>query len=245
MRASLLASSLLLFGSVAHAQETSAHVTTGEALPISSPHEEVGQRPHAQVEIGLGALSLPAKQLCLPTQNKCADADFTLLGSLRYLLRWSPEFAAGVGVSIGFRPVSDDASLASSEGTIGRDHSRNYMMLTGIWRYHFVRRQSFEMWFGAAGGLIVVRDAYELRDKGTAIINPRSTTISTSGPMAAVSLGADWALSPSWTFGGWTNQMLWFLPKTPDCASTNDCATVSGRAYSLELGVAFTYRTKI
>ena len=151
MRAWLLASSLLLSGSVAHAQETSAHVTTGEALPLSSPNDEIGVRAHAQVEIGLGALSLPAKQLCLPTQRKCADADYTLLASLRYLLRWSPQFAAGVGVSIGFRPVSDDASMASPEGTIERDHSRNYMMLMGLWRYHFIRRQAFEMWAGAAG----------------------------------------------------------------------------------------------
>ncbi len=245
MRAPLLAVTLLLIGSNAHAQQETATRPAVTQAPLIGEDENNQHRPHAQVEIGVGALSLPYKQLCLPTQNKCASADYTLLGSLRYILRWDHRFAAGVNVSIGFRPISDDASQNSPDGKIERDHSRNYFMLTGVWRYYFVRRQGFEMWAGVAGGLIVISDQYVLRDPGTAIINPRSTTIATTGPMGAVALGADWALSPSWTLGGWTTQMLWFLPSKYACASTYDCASVSGRAYSLELGINLTYRTKI
>lgn len=202
-------------------------------------------RAHAMVEVGLGGMSLPYKQLCIPTQNRCATSDFTLLGSLRYMLRPSPRFSFGAGVALGFRPISDDADIVTPNGTIQRVHSRNYLILSGQGRYFFARRDGFEAWVGASGGLIVVSDRYELEDKGTAIINPRSTTLATQGPMVGFAAGADWALSTAWTVGGWTHQMLWFLPDKAACGATSDCATVSGLSYSLEIGLAFTYRTRL
>ena len=206
---------------------------------------EISERPHAMVEIGLGALSLPYKQLCIPTESRCVDSDYTLLGSLRYALRWSPRFAIGAGVSLGFRPLSDNADISGPSGTIERTHSRNYLIMSGLLRYYPVQRDGFEGWVGATGGLIVVSDRYELEDKGTAIINPRSTTLATQGPMVGLGGGVDWSLNPSWAVGGWTSQMIWFLPREPACAATTDCATVSGASYSLELGLSLTYRTRI
>lgn len=215
----------------------------GETPPMH--REEISDRAHAMVEIGLGGLSLPYKQLCLPTEIECANSDYTLLGSLRYALRWSPKFAAGAGVSLGFRPLVDEANIGGQAGVIERTHSRNYLLLSGHWRYYLVRQEGFEGWVGATGGLIVVSDRYELKDKGTAIINPRSTILATQGPMVGAGAGVEWSLNSSWAVGGWTSQMLWFLPKKPSCGATYDCATVSGASYSLELGVSLLYRTRL
>lgn len=207
--------------------------------------DEITERAHAMVEIGVGGLSLPYKKFCLPTEIQCANSDYTLLGSLRYALRWSPRFAAGAGVSLGFRPLSDNADINSPEGTIKRIHSRNYLLLSGIWRYYFLQKSGFETWAGVTGGLIVVSDRYELEDKGTAIINPRNTTLASQGPMIGIGGGIEWSLNTSWAAGGWTHQMIWFLPKEPVCGATHDCTTVSGASYSLELGLSLTYRTRL
>jgi hypothetical protein len=43
--------------------------------------------------------------------------------------------------------------------------------------------------------------------------------------------------------GAWTNERLWFLPKSTHCGpSPVECTTVSGRRFSLELGLALSYR---
>ena len=207
--------------------------------------DDISERPHAMVEIGVGGLSLPYKRLCIPTESKCVDSDYTLLGSLRYSLRWTPRFSFGAGVSLGFRPIVDSANVQSPDGVIERDHSRNYLILSALWRYYPIRQDGFEAWVGATGGLIVVSDRYALKDKGTAIINPRSTTLATEGPMVGLGGGVEWSLSSSWAVGGWTTQMVWFLPKEPVCGATTDCSTVSGASYSLELGLSLIYRTRI
>ncbi|MCS6900258.1 MAG: hypothetical protein RMJ98_12265, partial [Myxococcales bacterium] len=169
---------------------TSPAWAQGEALPIS--REDISERAHAMVELGLGGLSLPYKQLCLPTEIKCANSDYTLLGSLRYALRWSPKFAAGAGVSLGFRPLEDEANIRGQAGVIERTHSRNYLILSSQWRYYFLRQEGFEGWVGGTGGLIVVSDRYELKDRGTAIINLRSTILATQGPMVGARGGVEW-----------------------------------------------------
>jgi hypothetical protein len=231
----LLAALVLLGSSEARAQSAT--------VPVQ--RAEISARPHAFVDIGIGGLSLPYKQLCLPTESRCARSDYTLLGSLRYALRFSTRWAFGAGVSLGFRPISDEATVESPRGNIERIHSRNYLLMGGLLRYYALRQEGFEAWVGSNAGIIVVSDRYELKDKGTAIINPRSTTLATQGPMVGLGAGLDWSLNPSWAIGGWTTQMVWFLPKEPVCGATLECATVSGASYSLELGLSLTYRTRI
>jgi hypothetical protein len=199
---------------------------------------------YSLLELGVGALSLPRKQLCIPTQNQCATADLTLLGSLRFLVRWDERFALGAGVSLGFRPVTDEASISSSTGTISRSHTRNYFMLGGLGRYYIISGD-FNLWAGAGAGIIVVADHYNLTDSGTAIINPRGVTLGSEGWMVGASLGADWRLSKNWLIGLWTQEMLWGLPDTKACAQTGDCATITGKSFSIETGLSLTYRAKI
>jgi hypothetical protein len=199
---------------------------------------------YSLLELGLGALSLPKKQLCLPTQNRCATADLTLLGSLRFLVRWNDRFALGAGASLGFRPVTDEASINASSGLIERTHTRNYFMLGGTGRYYLITGD-FSLWAGAGAGLIVVADHYTLNDSGTAIINPRGVTLRSEGWMIGASLGADWRLTKNWLIGLWTHEMLWSLPDSKACAQTGDCATITGKSFSIETGLSLTYRAKI
>lgn len=196
------------------------------------------------VEIGIGALSLPRANICILAQG-CAKSDLTLLGSLRYLVRWNRKFAAGAGVSLGFRPVTDRADIVTDAGTIGRSHSRNYYMLTGMGRYYPLSSDSFDFWVGGSAGLIIIADFYDLDTHETVVVNPRSTTIATQGPMLGVSIGGDWAFKNNFSIGAWTHEMLWFLPNKAACAATNDCATLIKRNFSLELGVSLTYKTRL
>jgi hypothetical protein len=203
------------------------------------------ERTHSLVEVGIGALSVPAQQFCIPTQG-CSQGDLTLLGSLKYLVRWKGRFAAGAGVSLGFKPLSDDASISTPNGSIERTHSRNYFILGGLARYYPVTTPQYNVWVGGSGGLVIVADIYDIKDKGTAFINPHSTTVPTQGAMVGVALGGDWLVGNNFSVGAWTHEMLWLLPDVKACAATQgDCATVEGKRFSLELGVSLTYRTGI
>lgn len=235
-----------LWSSTGRTEEApTTYVVPTSSIKVSSLRDSITERAHAMVEIGIGGLSLPYKKFCLPTEYRCASSDYTLLGSLRYSLRWSPSFAVGAGISLGFRPLSDNADIQSSEGVIPRVHSRNYLLLSSTFRYYFFEQDGLEVWAGATGGLIVVSDRYELQNKGTAIINPRNTTLASQGPMIGLGLGLDWSLNSSWAIGGWTHQMIWFLPENAACGATYDCATVSGASYSLELGLSMIYRSRL
>ena len=248
-RATLVIAALLLAPGRASAVEPPATppanpASTPAATPAPTPLPEHAGEPgldptralivekltvdhtYSLLELGVGALSLPKKQLCIPTQNRCSTADLTLLGSLRFLVRWNERFALGAGASLGFRPVTDEASIDSSSGTIERTHTRNYFMLGGTGRYYLINGD-FNLWVGVGAGLIVVADHYNITDTGTAIINPRGTTLRSEGWMVGASLGADWRLSKNWLVGLWTHEMLWSLPDEKACAQTGDCATIN------------------
>lgn len=201
-------------------------------------------RVHDLVEVGVGALTLPSVKLCIATN--CTTTDLTLLLSFRNLVRFEKVWAVGAGVAWGFRPVTADASMRATDGSlIEREHTRNYFMVSGMARRYVVNRERFEMWLGATGGLVITSDRYSSAKTSESIIGPKANAIRTEGIMGGAGLGAAWSLSESFNLGLWTTEMLWKFPTERACAATRECATVSGSLFSFETGVYLTYRVRL
>ncbi len=223
----------------------------GLAGPNSTPYEgflDAAPRPFTKAELSLGALTLPRATFSLPTQESTDQADLTLLLTLRQLFQFDPHFAVGAAIDWGLRPTSDKRVIESSLGPINRSHSRNYLMITGLLRYIPVVRPTYEIWLAVSGGALIVSDRYvsEL-DKAAipVVVGPQATNISTEGGTAGLAAGFEYRLDRSWALGGFTQQMLWFLPDQKRCAQTLECATVGGRLFSFEVGLTATYRLRL
>jgi hypothetical protein len=226
------------------------------AVPPAVPNGVTGEgpgnltayRPFTKAELSLGALTLPRAEFSLPTQESTKRADLTLLLTLRQLFQWNPRFAVGAAVDWGLRPVTDQIVIESARGPIRRSHSRNYFMITGLVRYIPLLKPEYELWVQGSGGALIVSDRYQSElDKAAipVVVGPQATTIGTEGGTAGVGLGFEYRLDRHWAVGGFTQQMLWFLPKAQRCAQTLECSTVGGRLFSFELGLNVTYRTRL
>lgn len=202
-------------------------------------------RPHTLVDVGLGALTLPAAKLC--TSLSCTTTDLTLLIALRHLYKWNRHWGVGAGISWGLRPGTDDATVHGPDGvSVARTHARNYFSVAGNARYYPVAEDQWHLWVGLTSGIIVVSDRYALSEKGTSIVGPKNVTVASEGFMAGLGFGFDWSLARNWTVGAWTTQMIWHFPATRSCAQTvGDCATVSGSLFSFETGLSVTYRVRM
>jgi hypothetical protein len=228
------------------ARRAGVRETVGEAeereLLIDAP------RPFTKAELSLGALTLPRARFSLPTEESTDRADLTLLLTLRQLFQWNPNFAVGAAIDWGLRPTSDEITTETSRGPIKRSHTRNYLMVTGLVRYIPVVRPNYEIWVAASGGALVVNDRYvsEL-DKAAipVVVGPQATSVRAEGGTVGLGIGFEYRLDRSWALGGFTQQMLWFLPEQKRCAQTLECASVGGRLFSFEVGLTATYRLRL
>lgn len=205
-------------------------------------------RPFTKAELSLGALTLPRARFRLPTDESTNRADLTLLLTLRQLFQWNPSFAIGAAIDWGLRPTSEKVTIESARGPIERSHSRNYLMVTGLVRYIPVVRPDYEIWVAASGGALIVSDRYVSKlDKWAlpVVVGPQATNISTEGGTAGLGAGFEYRLDRRWALGGFTQQMLWFLPQQKRCAQTLECASVGGRLFSFEVGLTATYRLRL
>ncbi|MCU0680660.1 MAG: hypothetical protein MUF34_00080 [Polyangiaceae bacterium] len=223
----------------------------GKVRPTSTAFEglpDAAWRPYTKAELSLGALTLPRGDFSLPTQESAKRADLTLLLTLRQLFQWDPHFAIGAAIDWGLRPVSDEITIESARGPIKRLHSRNYLMVTGLVRYIPVVRPGYEIWLAASGGALIVSDRYQSDlDKSAlpVVVGPQATNIGTEGGTVGLGAGLEYRLDRSWALGGFTQQMLWFLPERKRQAQTTEAATVGGRLFSFEVGLTATYRARL
>lgn len=205
-------------------------------------------RPFTKAELSLGALTLPRARFTLPTDEGTNRADLTLLLTLRQLFQWNPHFAVGAAIDWGLRPTSDKITIESARGPIERSHTRNYLMVTGLVRFIPVVNPEYEIWVGASGGALVVSDRYVSKLDRSAIpvvVGPQATHVSSEGGTVGLGVGFEYRFARSWAVGGFTQQMLWFLPEQKRCAQTLECASVGGRLFSFELGLTATYRLRL
>jgi hypothetical protein len=211
---------------------------------ISEPHVISGfhalNRPTGMAEAGFGWLTLPGADVCSQAGCKAGDTSFEL--DAWQLYRQNLRLAFGAGLLLGLIPTTD-APRRDPEG-IQRDHSRKYLTLEGMLRYYPYVGESFELWVGLTGGLVVVSERFKVIDDydDKPLVGPPGVTIRTEGGTLGLAVGGAYELSQNWSVGGSLRVGNWFLPSTPATDPLQDKASVTGRNFVSSLGFNVAYR---
>ncbi len=196
-------------------------------------------RPTGMAEAGFGWLTLPGANVCSPAGCKAGDTSFEL--DAWQLYRQNLRFAFGAGLLLGLIPTTD--APAHDPQDIKRDHTRKYLTLEGMLRYYPYVGESFEMWLGLTGGLVVLSDRFVVDDnEDKPLVGPPGVTIRTEGGTLGIAIGGAYELSRNWSVGGSLRFGNWFLPDTPATNTLADKASVTGRNSVFSLGFNVAYR---
>jgi hypothetical protein len=237
----------LLLAVAASSQLGRAHAAEPSAASTAEPRVLSGfqalDRPTGMAEAGFGWLTLPGAEVCSPAGCKAGDTSFEL--DAWQLYRQNLRLAFGAGLMLALIPTTD-APPRNSDG-IERDHSRKYLTLEGTLRYYPYVGQTWEVWLGLTGGLVVVSDRFVVDDDydDKPLIGPPGVTIRTEGGTLGLALGGAYELSENWSLGGSLRFGNWFLPHTPASDALLDNASVKGRNSVFSLGFNVAYRISL
>jgi hypothetical protein len=199
-------------------------------------------RPYTLAQLGVGLLTLPAADVCL-RGGPCTKGDNSIELDFWQFYRANRRFAVGAGASVALKPVTD--SPPSPVPNIDRTHTRSYFLVEAQGRYYAVHAETFEAWFGATAGGVIVSDRYSIDQvelSAAAIIGPRASTVRTEGAAIGGLLGANWSFAPNWALGFTARYMQWFLPNEAATTVFLDRATLTGSQSALNFGIACSYR---
>ena len=224
--------------SVAPTRARAATPTGAEPRVITGFHAL--DRPTGMAEAGFGWLTLPGADVCSQGGCKAGDTSFELDGWQLY--RANLRLAFGAGILLGLIPTTD-APPDESSNEIQRDHTRRYLTIEGMLRYYPYVGQSFEVWLGLTGGLVVLSDRFQVIDVyDKPLIGPQGVTIRTEGGTLGFALGGAYELSRHWSIGASLRAGTWFLPDAPATDALKDKASVTGRNSVFSLGLNVAYR---
>ena len=196
-------------------------------------------RPTGIAEAGFGWLTLPGADVCSQSACKAGDTSFELDGWQLY--RQNVHLAFGAGLLLGLIPTTD-APRRDPEG-IERNHTRKYLTLEGMVRYYPYVGETWELWVGLTGGLVVLSDRFQVVDVyDKPLLGPSGVTIRTEGWTLGLALGGAYELSKHWSVGGSFRFGNWFLPNKRATDPLEDQASVSGRNSVFSLGFNVAYR---
>lgn len=235
--------SVLALGAVLLAR----HASAAEPTTIPEPRVVSGfralNRPTGIAEAGFGWLTLPGAQVC--SSGGCKDGDTSFELDAWQLYRQNLRLAFGAGLLLGLIPTTDAPQLDSPG--ISRDHSRKYLTLEGMLRYYPYVAESFELWLGITGGLVVVSDRFVVDDDydDKPLVGPPGVTIRTEGGTLGLAIGGAYELSKNWSVGGSLRFGNWFLPDAPATDALKDTASITGRNSVFSLGLNVAYRISL
>ncbi|HMJ14878.1 MAG TPA: hypothetical protein VK524_25875, partial [Polyangiaceae bacterium] len=177
------------------APEARAQIDEGRAHPGGLAGSLT--RPVGMAEFGVGWLTLPGAEVCGgPTQASCQQGDTSLELEAWQLYRANLRFAFGAGLTLGLVPTTDAPRSipdpVEGEDPIERDHSRGYLTIEGIARYYPWVGESWEVWAGVTGGVVILSDTFatppgKYEDK--ALVGPRGITIRSEGYTIGLAAG--------------------------------------------------------
>jgi hypothetical protein len=237
---------LLLLASSSLAR--AADVDPEGAVPDDEFSGSLLKRSHTIAILEAGIIALPRAPLS-PSQRggdtplgAIGRGDATLQTGLHLLYRGGSRWAVGAGAFFGPQPTSDDQY--GGLGGLPRTHSRSYLFLGGEARYFPLTFRWVEVWFGAAGGGIVIADRFvtNVGDERPQILGRKEVTVRTEGLAIGAQLGLDWMFADRWVAGLAARADRWFLPNTPRCTAIFDCATLTGIVEAIEVGLTIGYR---
>ena len=200
-------------------------------------------RPHGMAEAGFGWLTLPGADVCGPAGCTAGDTSFEL--DAWQLYRRNVRLAFGAGLLLGLIPTTD-APQGDLDTSLQRDHTRKYLTLEGTLRYYPYVAETFELWVGLTGGLVVLSDRFQVVDAyDKPLIGPAGVTIRTEGGTLGIAMGGAYELSSHWSVGGSFRFGNWFLPVKPATDPLLDKASVTGRNSVFSLGFNLAYRVPL
>ncbi len=203
-------------------------------------------RPYTMVEMSGGFMTLPAADVCPVSTDACEQGETSLSVGLHNLYRWK-DIGFGAGI---FWAATLDSDAARGSAEFGRDHSRRYFMVEGLFRYYGIRTATWEWWAGATLGGIVVNDSWSVEEdrnpySDTAFVGPRAATLGTEGVAAGLAIGGEWTFAANWSLGSHLRYSSWFLPGTRKRSPTGDLASLGGRVDMFNVGLLIAYRVAL
>lgn len=192
---------------------------------------------------GVGLLALPVADVCPFEQTNCEPGETGLAFSLKALGEVY-DFAFGAGITFAFGLRGSEA--VDPDGSLGREHSRSYFMIEGLFRYFLPSVGDWHWWVGAGLGLAIVNDSWsttEDRDPydDTAFVGPRASTLSSEGLTVGGGVGGHWLFTEHWLFGTQLRYSNWILPSRAE-TPFGDSASLAGRIDVIEAGLTIGFR---
>jgi hypothetical protein len=222
---------------VARADETSAAARAAAAREMD--------QSHTAAEVNTGFLLLPGALVCPTSTNPatCSRGEASFAVGIQNVWRYHA-FGFGAGF-VWATTLRSDA--ANGDASLGREHTRSYLLVEGLVRYYFLRSKAWDFWAAGTAGLVVVNDSWtETADRDPysdiATVGPRAATLGTEGFDIGVGAGAEWSFLPNWSFGPSLKYANWFLPSTRQVSPTLDVASLAGRLDVIDVQIRLSYR---
>ncbi len=218
------------------------------ALTLLAPSPALADSPEAPaslLEAGLGYLMLPGAEVCANRTQPCSKGDASLEAHLWQITRLTPRWGVGGGATLAFAPRTDLAE--EPEVDAARDLTRAYLTLELTGRYYFVLRPALDAWLGATGGLVVIRDAWQLPRPPYAqiVVGSDGLALATAGGALGLAAGASFRFAESWMVGGALRFSQWLFPSERQVGPLDNTASLAGRVSAVDFGVEVTYRAEL
>jgi hypothetical protein len=242
----VLASLTALIGFVVEPTTARAQSASAEPEPLAPLAADEGPawdeeegRVVMMVTGHLGMLALPFADVCPFVTGNCEPGETGLEAGLAIFGRWS-DFSVGGSFTYGLGLKSTEAS-GDPDGTLGRKHSRTYLLLEGHFRYYFLRMGNWEWFAQASTGGVIINDSWSTNaDRqpygGYALVGPVAVTVSTEGLTVGGGVGGLWRINDFWSLGTRVRYANWFLPGNREQTPVGDSASLGGRVDMLEVG---------
>jgi len=188
----------------------------------------------------LGLLALPFADVCPFVTAACEPGETGFETGISIFGRWY-DFAIGGSFNYGLGLKPSEVA-GDPDGTLGRQHSRTYLLLEGHFRYFFLETGDWEWFAQASAGGIIINDSWStIADRkpysGLLLVGPQAVTVSTEGITVGAGLGGIWRITDFWVFGSSLRYSNWILPGEREKTPVGDSASLAGRVDVIEVGV--------
>ena len=188
----------------------------------------------------LGLLALPFAEVCPFVTAACEPGETGFEAGLSIYGRWY-DFAIGGSFTYGLG-LKPSETAGDPDGTLGREHSRTYLLLEGHFRYFFLETGDWEWFAQASAGGIIINDSWTtFADRepynGFVLVGPQAVTVSTEGLSLGAGIGGVWRITDFWVFGSRFRYSNWILPGEREKTPVGDLASLGGRVDVIEVGV--------